>query len=221
MPVCRSLSGRHGHPYVWREDPDSSFGDGWGSFAGHQDMPFEELVSALDSHRDLNRTPLFQVFYNHLNMDIPLLQMDGILAEPFIEVPLDSKFDLTFYVREEDHSLRLILVYNADLFDSERMTEFLNQYQRLLEQVCENPACPVDQYSLLTPASKSCLPDPARPLAVGWRDAVHQKFAEQCARVPGRVALEDAHGRLTYAELDRASAGLAVWLQERGVENGV
>jgi hypothetical protein len=50
---------------------------------GHQDMPFEELVAALDVKRDLSRSPLFQVFFNHLNVPTVPGQIPGLENETF------------------------------------------------------------------------------------------------------------------------------------------
>jgi amino acid adenylation domain-containing protein len=54
------------------------------------------------------------------------------------------------------------------------------------------------------------------------RDAlVHELFAEQARARPDTVAVEDAQGHLTYAELDRRSNRLAHYLRARGVDADV
>lgn len=186
----------------------------------HQDMPFEELARELDPQRDLNRSPLFQVFFNHLNLDIPRFDLGGLVAEPFGDATLDSKFDVTLYVAEQADGLKLSLLYNADLFDGTRMKDMLAQYALLLEQVCSDPERPIHRYSLVTSSMRSRLPDPVWPLDLNWAGSVPDQFLARAAEAPERIAVMAPGCCLTYAELSRLSANLAAWLQQQEVGRG-
>ncbi|MFY9550094.1 MAG: amino acid adenylation domain-containing protein, partial [Thermoanaerobaculia bacterium] len=48
----------------------------------HQDLPFEKLVEELNPERDLSRAPVFQVFFNMLNLEAPRVRLGGVTAEP-------------------------------------------------------------------------------------------------------------------------------------------
>ena len=188
----------------------------------HQDMPFEELVGALDPQRDLHRTPLFQVFFNHLNMQLTPFRIAGLEVEPFGSFAVESKFDFTLYLHEQSDSIQLILVYNTHLFDDSRMGLLLEQYSRLLEQICDDPLRPVTHYSLLTKVEGGVapLPDPTAPLDDRWLGSVHGQFVKRAAETPDRIAVVDPDTQWSYGQLERLSAGLAAWLCERGIGPG-
>src|SRR5205085_1923444 len=93
-----------------------------GAYA-HQDLPFEHLLEALQPARDLSRTPLFQVFFNMLNLpgaEVSLLDLEVEFMSP---PEVGAKFDLTLYVREPGERIAFGAVYNADLFGPERVTQ--------------------------------------------------------------------------------------------------
>ena len=116
----------------------------------HQGLPFAKLLEELHPERDLSRTPLFQVMFNMFTMQVEEeLHVAGLTLRP---PPLDrmltafdgqSKFDFTLYARDDVDGIRLILVYNADLFDAARMKAFLGDYCRLVETVALAPRQPV------------------------------------------------------------------------------
>ncbi len=142
---------------------------------GHQDTPFEELVDALDVKRDLSRSPLFQVFFNHLNVPTVPAQIPGLETETFWTA--ESKFDLTLYSTEQYGSIHLLLLYNPHMFEERRMEIMLDQYSVLLDQICTDPSQPVDSYSLLT---RSELPRCARPHRAACRAVVRFSAREIC-----------------------------------------
>jgi len=186
----------------------------------HQDMPFEELVEAIDAERDLTRTPLFQVFLNHLNGPLTPVRVPGLTLEPFHRFEMESKFDLTFYVAESDDAIQLVLLYNADLFDEGRMAVLLEQYGGVLEQVCDNPELAIDEYSLRTESARGVSPDPSAPLDLRGAGAVQERFLERAAESPHRTAMEEDGAQWSYGRLAELTAGLAGWLGAHGVGPG-
>ncbi|HET9229069.1 MAG TPA: amino acid adenylation domain-containing protein, partial [Thermoanaerobaculia bacterium] len=130
----------------------------------HQEVPFEAVLARLRLDRDLSRTPLFQVLFNMLNLPRPDLSLPGMDLRVLTPAEIPSKFDMTFYVSQSEETVRINLVYNADLFDEVRMADVLGQLEMLLAQAMERPDEPVDRLSLVTPWASSLLPDPTAPL---------------------------------------------------------
>ncbi|MGH7835122.1 MAG: condensation domain-containing protein, partial [Candidatus Binatia bacterium] len=188
-----------------------------GAYA-HQDLPFEKLLEELRPGRDLSRTPLFQIFFNMVNVGEISLELSGLKAQPLSTANPASKFDLTLYVRERDQGLQFNLVYNVDLFNQDRMAEMLRQYERLLSQIAHNPDHTISSFSLLTPAAEKLLPNPAEPLGSEWAGAVHDRLSYQAERLPQQPAVIDPYDRWTYQELNARSNQLAHCLLESGIQ---
>ncbi len=190
-----------------------------GAFS-HQDVPFEALLQRLQVERDLSRTPLFQVLFNLLNYPAIALRLPGLALQPLDIPEPPSKFDMTFYVSEPEEGIDVNLIYNADLFDSARMEDLLDQLALFLEQALERPKEPIGRLSLVTARARTVLPDPAEPLDTGWIGAIHDLFVEQARTAPGRLAVTDRDGAWSYGELEEASRRLAAGLAAEGVRKG-
>ena len=64
----------------------------------HHSVPFEEVVRAVEPERDLSRSPLFQVWFTLLSLDLNEARLPGLRLEP-LEVKGDSaKFDLSLSI---------------------------------------------------------------------------------------------------------------------------
>jgi amino acid adenylation domain-containing protein len=186
----------------------------------HQDMPFEELVDALHIPRDISRTPLFQVFFNHLNVPTSGVEIPGVKIETTGDFDVGSKFDLTLYSIEVNGSLHLRALYDADLFEGQRMECLLEQYAFLLEQMCDDPSQSLDRYSLVPPSAFGRLPDPCAPLSAECFGPVHTSFVQQAIRTPERIAIGEKSSDWTYGELEKISANLAAWLRRHNIGQG-
>ncbi|OUL18652.1 hypothetical protein BV378_34960 [Nostoc sp. RF31YmG] len=189
-----------------------------GAYA-HQDMPFEKLVEELHVERDTSRNPLFQVWFNMLNLGDMQVELPGLVVEPVSLVEAPSKFDLTLYVLEQQE-IQLELVYNADLFNAERMQEMLHQFQHLLSQIVAVPQQPISSYSLVTPASQSVLPQPSATLPQPDYELVTTAFTSWVDRNPEQTALRQGSSNWSYQELGDRATTLARAMLSTGVKPG-
>ncbi|MGE3315940.1 MAG: amino acid adenylation domain-containing protein, partial [Planctomycetaceae bacterium] len=186
----------------------------------NQDLPFEKLVEELQPERSQYSTPLFQVFFNMLNMSEEQLKLPGLKVDYYPRPETDSKFELTFYCRHRAGQLYFIAVYNAQLFSERRIAELLDQFMSLLAQVSENPDRPIESYSLVTERAAKLLPDPNAPLSAQSGPPVHELVAAQALKTPDRVAVKDPNGTITFGELESCSNRLASKLIESGLNRG-
>ncbi|MBB4637955.1 non-ribosomal peptide synthetase [Longimicrobium terrae] len=188
----------------------------------HQDVPFERVLEELRPERSLAHSPVFQVMLNLSNFAEGDVSLPGLQVRPIGTggAPA-SKFDLTLYAGETPDGLSLHLVYNPDLFDAGRMKGVLAQIGSVLRQAANDPALPINAFSLVTEDGRPALPDPTLSLPVEeWTGAVHERFAARAAAAPDRVALVDAERRWTYGEVDADANRVANRLIADGVRPG-
>ena len=114
----------------------------------------------------------------------------------------------------------MLLVYNADLFERERMIELLHQYEFLLPQIVENPDRNIRALSLVTPTAKAVLPDAAESLPEPAYPSVPAMFAEWAARQPKHAAVCQGDHAWTYAELEADARALVDNLQAHDIRPG-
>ncbi|WP_338865498.1 amino acid adenylation domain-containing protein [Myxococcus stipitatus] len=188
-----------------------------GAYA-HQDLPFEQLVDALQPGRDLSRSPLFQVMFVMPGPTTPM-ELSGLTVEEVAFEPGMSKFDLTLFVRERPHELVAYWEYNTDLFEEQTVARMANHYLRLLQAALTHPSLEVASLPLLGEAER-------HRLLVEWNatqaprapePCVSVLFEAQAARTPGAVAVSFDDQHLTYAELNRKANRLAWFLRRGGV----
>ncbi|WP_244240951.1 condensation domain-containing protein, partial [Pseudomonas aeruginosa] len=84
----------------------------------HQDLPFEQLVDALQPERNLSHSPLFQVMYNHQSGERQDAQVDGLHIESFAWDGAAAQFDLALDTWETPDGLGAALTYATDLFEA-------------------------------------------------------------------------------------------------------
>ncbi|WP_236709413.1 condensation domain-containing protein, partial [Pseudomonas sp. Leaf127] len=172
----------------------------------YQELPFEQLVEALQPDRSLSHSPLFQVMFNHQTQArgafkaIPGLQVEGLSWEG-----VSAQFDLTLNTFEHEAGVGASLTYVTALFDATTIERLARHWKFLLQGVVKSfdkplaglPLLSTDEYQQIVRAWN---PTEARYPA---GQCLHQLIEQQVARTPQATALVLGEQSLSYAELNR------------------
>lgn len=191
----------------------------------HQEIPFEKLLNELRIERDSSHTPVFQVFFNLLDVRKGLkLEMPDLIVETPSLPEIGSIFDITLYVQNWGDTLKLKLVYNADLFSHAHMAEFLERYHHLLEQVAANPDLPIFAHSLPGQVRQrqveiiESFNRLANHFATFHKEEIYQsvprRFEQQVEKYPQHIAVKTPKYEWTYEQLNRKANQAAFGILE-------
>ena len=109
-----------------------------GAYA-HQDLPFDQLVDALQARRGMQKQPFFQVFFALNNNRASAFELPGIITRPVAVDNGIAKFDLEMSLVERNDSLVVAAIYNADLFEEATISLLLERYERCLQEIAASP----------------------------------------------------------------------------------
>ena len=122
---------------------------------GHQDLPFEQLVDALQPERSLSHAPLFQVMYNHQRDDhrgSRFATLGELEVEDLAWDVQTAQFDLTLDTYESSNGLLAELTYATDLFDASSAERIAGHWLNLLRSIVARPEARIAELKLLDEA---------------------------------------------------------------------
>ncbi|WP_267246616.1 condensation domain-containing protein, partial [Streptomyces sp. PR69] len=190
---------------------------------GHQEVPFERVVEALNPPRSAGRNPLFQIMLQVGTDTGSDLELPGATVEELAPELNGAKFDLNFSFRAESTDdgrpagLRANVEFAVDLFDASTVQRLFGRLVRVLEAVAVDAAQPIGAIDVLDGAER-------HRILTEWNATEHPvpdtsvpaMFAAQAARTPDAVAVVCDGQEVTYAQLDARANRLAHWLLARG-----
>ncbi|MFT0475969.1 amino acid adenylation domain-containing protein [Pseudomonas antarctica] len=188
----------------------------------HQDLPFEQLVEALQPERSLSHNPLFQVMFNH-QTDVGQAQVQHQLPHLRVEgLDWESKtahFDLDLDIQESIEGIWATLGYAQDLFEAATVQRMARHWQNLLQGMVANPQQSLSQLPLLDSAEQQQILQLWNHTDSGFsaKRLVHERVADRARENPEAVAVKFDAQTLTYGELDAQANRLAHALIARGV----
>jgi amino acid adenylation domain-containing protein len=190
----------------------------------HNELPFEQIVEALDLARDRSRNPLVQIILQLF--ELPADSLDNLIDLQIESLPAKAevaKFDLSFAFRRTiDRGLQGSITFAVDLFSADRIQRLSSHLHALLSSAVEAPDAPV--------ASLRLLPDAEQQRIASWQQGpiikvpdlcVHQLFEQQVERTPDAIALVFEDQELSYRDLNTRANHLAHHLIDLGVGPGV
>lgn len=184
----------------------------------HQDLPFEQIIEAVQPRRSLSHSPLFQVMFVLQNSPMEELQLPGITLTEIPPESTVSKFDITLSMMETREGLSAQWEYSSDLFYASTIERMAAHFENLLDAIVEAPHLPVGALPLLSK-------DEYSQITTTWNDTgldygsdlcIHQAFEQQVEKNPEKIALYFDSEHLSYGELNRRSNQLAHYLIEKG-----
>lgn len=185
----------------------------------HQELPFEQLVDALEVDRDASRSPLFDVMFVYQNQPAAVLDLGKLGLEPYPVGTAAAKFDLTLYARPAGDGLGLAWEYSTELFRAETIERWSQAFRELLEVMASNPRKRLSELDLVTTAEREFLVSTCNETARSWPSGlpVQHQCSERALLTPDAVAVVHVDGKLSYRELEERSNRLARYLVSRGV----
>ncbi|MEM9486114.1 MAG: condensation domain-containing protein, partial [Cyanobacteria bacterium P01_F01_bin.116] len=116
----------------------------------YQDVPFEQIVEAIQPKRTLAHSPVFQVLFVLQNTPITALELPGLTLTPVAEETQIAKFDLTLEVEETAQGLVGYWIYNSDLFETDTVVRMGHHFQTLLKAMVEDEFQSLSSLALLS-----------------------------------------------------------------------
>lgn len=181
----------------------------------HAELPFDQLVEALQPERDLSYTPLCQAKFTQ---QFPLpkgIELPGATLSMHQREDATAHFDLGLDITDSASGIEAVFTYATDLFDESRIAGMAADLVHLATQVVAQPDQALRHWPIQAELSQCAGPQH------DW--AVHHvvpMFQAQVAHQPEQQALRCGDDTLTYHALDAQSNQLAHVLQQAEIGAG-
>ncbi|HET8796683.1 MAG TPA: amino acid adenylation domain-containing protein, partial [Thermoanaerobaculia bacterium] len=188
----------------------------------HQELPFEQVVDALQVTRSLSHSPVFQAMlaFDNTPEGEGAWSLPDLKLAPSGRALTTAQHELSLHLSESGEQLSGILVYASDLFDRTTAERWAGYYVRVLEAITADATTAFDAVPLLSGAERQRLLRDFNATSAAFPEEalIHELFERQAAAKPDAVAVTFDERSLTYGELDARANQLAHELIARGVQ---
>ncbi|WP_040813125.1 non-ribosomal peptide synthetase, partial [Nocardia concava] len=188
----------------------------------HAEIPFDQVVEALDPPRSQAHHPLFQVMLAFHNLDPAAVELPGLAVSPSSAETGVERFDLTLTLAETPDAhgaMPIDLSYATDLFDPATIATLTERLDRVLRTIAADPTVPIRDIDIMSADERHGIEtwgSTGTPgIAAGTTLPV--LVAAAVSANPDADAVVDGDRRISYRELDERSNQLARLLTDSGV----
>lgn len=188
----------------------------------HADCPLEEIISALNLPRSLERNPLYQVLFQVRPLDVDAFRLGGSALE-YVSIPTDTaKLDLTIEAAMRGDRWELQFEYASDLFDRETVAYWARCADALLcALAAADEGAPLRALEPLSASDRESLLIAPRSVRVPYADrALHEFIADASAQQPDAPAVIWHGETTTFAALESRACEIAGVLRANGARPG-
>ncbi|WP_460908686.1 amino acid adenylation domain-containing protein, partial [Paraburkholderia jirisanensis] len=168
----------------------------------HQDLPFEQVVEALQPVRSLSHSPIFQVMLSMNNTPDVELSLPGLALSSVPQAQTTNQFDLSLSMIDDGSAVAGALIFAADLFDAATVEAIGARFCDVLTAFTADPQQRVADLGARLPAR---LPKPAQAVthlaagAAGAAGAVAAAATPQVEAEAVQLPYEAPQGRIESA----------------------
>ena len=186
----------------------------------NQDYPFEDMVDKLNIHRDLSRTPLFDVIFVLQNMEAAELKLENLKLSEYIANQSKSQIDLYFDAKEVGNEILFNIRYRTSLFKRETIERLCEHLQNVLEEISENSNMLLSDINILSTAERQKVLYEFNDTIMEYpKDkTINQLFEDRVAEIPEKTALIFCDKVMTYGELNAKANQIARALRRNNVK---
>ncbi|WP_143707540.1 amino acid adenylation domain-containing protein, partial [Xenorhabdus ehlersii] len=185
----------------------------------HQDLPFEQVVEALQPERSLSYSPIFQVMLALNNTPARTLTLPGLQLTQIEQARHNTHFDITLSLTETESGLFGELEYAVDLFDPSTIERMAGYLKRVLVAMTRDAEQTIASLPILSASERHQLLVEFNATQTDFPQEalIHQLVEAQTAQTPNATAVVCGEQSLRYGELNRYANHLAHHLITLGV----
>ena len=189
----------------------------------YQDIPYNQVVEALNPQRNLSYNPVFQILFDLQHSLTDKLQLPGLTLQPFLGEHSTSKFDLSLIIEDRGTELIGAWEYSSDLFTQETISRITENFQTLLNGIVNNPETPINQLPIISAFEQQQILEKWNNTQQDYPESfcIHELFTQQVIKTPDAIAVKFGNQQLTYTQLNQKANQLANYLQNCGVTSEV
>ena len=189
----------------------------------NQDIQFEDLVDMLNVRRDPSRNPIFDISLVLQNFEEAQADSSSLVNEELpkeilakMEMKPSSKFDMTWFVFEEEGQLRLVLEYYSAVYATTTIEKFVDHFSKILGWMIDHPQATLEEINLMSPEDETAVLKHGKGKQVDYEfDNIIEAFEKQVKATPENSSLRYSDTYTTYRELQEDSNKLASFLKEK------
>ncbi|QTL36300.1 non-ribosomal peptide synthetase [Pseudoalteromonas viridis] len=183
----------------------------------HQDLPFEEIKSALAVTMDTSRHPIFQTMFTSSQFQQGRAHTLWQQHHTATDADVTAKFDLTMHLELAPGQAQVNLNYASALYSEAHAQRIATLYTRILAAYADSQTSQQTPLFNLPLLSEADLAEQQQLSGLSQAfpapHTITERFADMASRYAQRPALVTAERQWTYQQLDQETNRLAAQIQ--------